>query len=403
MRAALMCLLLAAFVCPAFPGELNVAARAGDLERVKALLAAGASVAERDSLGGTPLHDAAWAGDLAIVQYLLDKGADPNARHLESGSTPLDYAVITNHRDVVEMFLLRGSRVGPAALHLAANRGYGEVVRLLIAKGADVNARDSSGSTPLDEAAWKGQLEVASILLKHGAEANVHNPNTGVTPLHESAVKGHCEIAALLIAHGADVTARDNNGSTALDEALRYRHGPVVSLLLEKSKLATGQAPVLRQLLDAVMRGQTDMVTLLLEKGAGANAVTPNGSTLLHDAALKGYRDIVAALLAGGAKVNSRNAAGGTALHDAALAGSQPVVTLLLERGADVNAIDVETGATPLHHAASWGRTEVLTVLMDHGAELNLKNKAGQTPLRAALVNEQKETAGLLRRRGAKE
>jgi ankyrin repeat protein len=216
-------------------------------------------------------------------------------------------------------------------------------------------------------------------------------------------VKGHCEIAAQLIAHGADVNSRDNNGSTALDEALRYRHGPVVSLLLEKSNTAAGRNQVLRQLWDAVMRGQTDMVTLLLEKGADANAVTPNGSTLLHDAALKGNRDIVAALLASGAKVNCKNAAGGTALHDAALAGSRPVALLLLERGADMNAIDTETGATPLHYAASWGRSEVLTVLIEHGAELNIKNRAGQTPLRAAVVNEQKETAQLLRRRGAKE
>src|SRR5882724_6409245 len=87
MRAAIIAGLLAAFVCPASPGELHNAARAGDLQRVRSLLAAGASVTERDSLGGTPLHDAAWGGDVAIVQLLLDKGADPNARHLESGST----------------------------------------------------------------------------------------------------------------------------------------------------------------------------------------------------------------------------------------------------------------------------------------------------------------------------
>src|SRR3954447_23960420 len=124
MRAARVALLLAVVGSLAFAGELHNAARAGDLARVKALLAAGASVAERDSLGGTPLHDAAWGGDLAIVQFLLDKGADPNAKHLESNSTPLDYAVITNHRDVVELLLGRGAKLNPTALHLAANRGY---------------------------------------------------------------------------------------------------------------------------------------------------------------------------------------------------------------------------------------------------------------------------------------
>jgi ankyrin repeat protein len=78
-------------------------------------------------------------------------------------------------------------------------------------------------------------------------------------------------------------------------------------------------------------------------------------------------------------------------------------VALLLDRGADINARDNDTLATPLHHAASWGRTEVLKLLIDRGADLNLKNKAGQTPLRSAVANEQKETAQLLRQRGAKE
>src|ERR1700736_4466342 len=86
------------FVSAALAGDMHNAARAGDVERVKALLAAGADVNLRDSLGGTALHDAAWAGDKTIVTLLLDHGADVNARHMESSSTPLQYAVITNHR-----------------------------------------------------------------------------------------------------------------------------------------------------------------------------------------------------------------------------------------------------------------------------------------------------------------
>jgi ankyrin repeat protein len=111
---------------------------------------------------------------------------------------------------------------------------------------------------------------------------------------------------------------------------------------------------------------------------------------------------MVADLLAHGAQVTSRNAAGSTALHDAALAGSRPVVELLLNKGADVNARETETGSTPLHHAASWGRIEVVEVLVKLGADLNIKNRAGETALQAAIKNEQKETADLLRKRGAK-
>ena len=89
--------------------DLHVAVRSGDLDRVRALVAKGVPVNERDSLGGTALHDAAWAGDLRMVQLLLDQKADPNLKHLEGGSTPLHYAIITNHPDVVDLLLRRGA------------------------------------------------------------------------------------------------------------------------------------------------------------------------------------------------------------------------------------------------------------------------------------------------------
>ena len=67
------------------------------------------NVNERDSLGGTALHDAAWSGEAAIVEILLDGGAHVNASHAEAGSTPLHYAVITNHMNVARLLLDRGA------------------------------------------------------------------------------------------------------------------------------------------------------------------------------------------------------------------------------------------------------------------------------------------------------
>ncbi|MBI3281354.1 MAG: ankyrin repeat domain-containing protein, partial [Acidobacteria bacterium] len=92
--------ILAAF---ATASELHTAVRSGDLARARAAIAAGAAVNERDQLGATPLHDAAWSGDVAMASLLLDHGAVVDARHTDSGSTPLHYAVITNHLEVARL------------------------------------------------------------------------------------------------------------------------------------------------------------------------------------------------------------------------------------------------------------------------------------------------------------
>src|SRR5437764_7242684 len=120
------------------PDQLHAAARAADAERVKALLAAGVPANHRDPLGGTALHDAAWSGCYPCVAALLEHGADPNARHTEAGSTPLHYAIVTHHTDIVKLLLDRGAefraahRSGASPLHLAANRGYTDIAEFLI-------------------------------------------------------------------------------------------------------------------------------------------------------------------------------------------------------------------------------------------------------------------------------
>jgi cytohesin len=374
--------------------SLHVAVRAGDLDKVRELLAAGHKVNDRDPLGGTPLHDAAWGGHADIALLLLDAGAevdaphqDINAAHAESGSTPLHYAILTNRLAMVKLLASRGAdlkrrhRMSSTALHLAASRGHREIVEFLLANQAEVDAEDASGATPLDEAAWKGNTSIVELLLKAGANPRHQIRDTRVTPLHEAAARGHLDSVRLLVVAGADIDAKDSHGLTALEEALQQRHTPVVDYLMGKGAKFAGGDPkaILKQMEDAVMKGQADVVKLLIDRGVDPDSHTPSGSTLIHDAGLKGHVAVAEVLLAAGASPNALNQTGATPLHDAALAGQLAMAQLLLSRGADVNALDREFSATPLHYAASWGREAMVELLLDKGADPTRRNKSGKT------------------------
>ena len=125
-------------------------------------------------------------GDL--VRTCLDAGADPNARN-EDGDTPL---------------------------HIAAWNGQTEAIAALLDAGADPNARNEDGDTPLHIAAWNGQTEAIAALLDAGADPNARNED-GDTPLHIAAWNGQTEAIAALIDAGADPNARAENGEIPFD------------------------------------------------------------------------------------------------------------------------------------------------------------------------------------------
>jgi cytohesin len=393
-RTVGVALLLVAGSVAMFASELHTAARAGDVERVKALLAQGVPVSAPDTLGGTALHDAAWSGHRDVVLALLEAGADVNARHVEGGSTPLHYAVITNRKDLVDLLLAKGAdlrakdRAGATVLHLAANRGYEELFVDLLGRFGEVDVADSAGATPLDEACWRGQAGIVKILLARGANAKRTQPKTGLQPLHVAAQKGASEVVSLLLAAGADGNAPDKDGERAMDVALRMRFVAVADALLAGGATLTDPQ---KRLGVAVTSGHAEMIGWLLKHGARV------GPTMLHDAALKGHLESMQVLLENGADVKALNPDGATALHDAALGGHTGAASLLLGRGAEIDARDGAHGATPLFLAASWGRKQMVDFLLEKGAGKLLRNKQGKSAREAALENSHADVAEALR------
>src|SRR5215467_6389382 len=159
--------------------------------------------------GINPLHAAVLEGDLGRVKALL-KG-HPN---LVFSKDPLG---MTPYEDVEELLPAKGSDVnGATALHYAAYKDRNDVVQLLLAAGANVNAKDRFSCTPLHYAVrWGRNKAVAESLLGRKAKVNTKDI-CGETPLHWVAVFWHKDVAELLLANKADVNAKTKNGDTPL-------------------------------------------------------------------------------------------------------------------------------------------------------------------------------------------
>ena len=187
--------------CGPQPPDISIhkAAGAGNIEAIKQHLAAGTDVNAKDMFGGTPLHKAAVYGHKEVFELLIANGANVNAKSSD-GRTPLDRA---EDKETADLLRKHGGKHG--TILGAAGGGDIEAVKEFLAAGADVNAKD-----------WMGW-----------------------TPLHEAADGGHKDVVELLIAEGADVNAKAWGDATPLDSAIRHNH-PEITNLLRKHSGKTG-------------------------------------------------------------------------------------------------------------------------------------------------------------------
>ena len=166
-------------------------------------------------------------------------------------STILEYVAEKLNDDPT---LIRERYAGRTLLHEAAAAGSLDTVQLLLSLGADPNSKDAGGHTPLYSLANEGNVtgagQVARVLVQAGADVDAHDGVKHCTPLHMAARRGNLDVAEALLDSGADIEARDSCGDTPLRRAANCDKGELASLLLSRgadphSKGSKGSTPIL--------------------------------------------------------------------------------------------------------------------------------------------------------------
>ena len=254
----------------------------------------------KDKDENTPLLLCVKRGDIASAKLLIENGGDVDARN-KDGLAALYYARKGKQKELEGVLIRAGAKehllwifVDGRTMFEAARDSkttpnqFSRHIDAIRKAGADVNAKNIDGKTPLHQAAYFNKNpEVITTLIKAGADVNAKNKN-GSTPLQDAVwFNKNPEVTTLLIKAGADVNAKDNKGYTPLHFAAGYNENP-------------------------------EVFTLLIRAGADVNAKRNGGVTPLHDAAR--YRenpDLLAVLIKAGADVNAKNNDGQTPLDRA--------------------------------------------------------------------------------------
>ncbi|KAJ6006651.1 Pfs NACHT and Ankyrin domain protein [Penicillium sp. IBT 35674x] len=320
---------------------------------------------------GSRLYYACFAGLTAPARVLIGKGADVNAQGGYYGN----------------------------ALQVASSQGHRDVVELLLYKEADVNAQGGHYGNALRAASQYGSEEIVALLLDWGANVNAWGGDHS-SALYTASSEGHQEVTKLLLDSGADVNAQGSY-SSALYAASSKGYQEIVRLLLDRGADINAQGGHYGNALQvASSEGHQEVVKLLLDNKADLNMQGGFHGNALRAASFCGHRETVHLLLDSGADVNAQQGLYSNALYTASSLRHQEVAKLLLDRGADVNA-QGGIHKNALQVASFYGRRGIVQLLLDRGADVNAQGGLHSNALQAASSQGHQEVVKLLLDRGA--
>ncbi|CAK5035901.1 unnamed protein product [Meloidogyne enterolobii] len=340
----------------------------------------------QDQFGFTPLLVAAMAGNVSVLEFLIEQGAQLGQLDRD-GHSAVHWAVVCGQLDVLIALLRHGSPLALADIHGAhplhyATVGFTEteshrevpverseaILHVLLRHGAQLECTDLDGRTPLIWAASGGNLRAFSSLIQAGANRfTADRDKLGV--LHCASSHGHLPIvqAMLDLGHHWVVNARDRNGDTPLFFAAAYGHLECVKLLLERGADPNHQDRRIRTAAHcAAAKAQLRVLKLLRQRGASLDLQNYRGDLLFHEAVQVGSKECVDWMLGIEPRfVSSANFFGRTALHLAAASGNMEMVVLLCSKDAPPNSLMIYKGEllTPLDVAKRRGHDLIVDYL----------------------------------------
>jgi ankyrin repeat protein len=373
---------------------LWIASQNGSAAILSLMLEAKADPNTANTNGTTVLMLAAASGKIDAVKLLVDRGADVNAKDITNGQTPLMFGAALGRADVVKLLASRGAdtnAITKVSQIISMNERYkkltdGKGTRGITSEAGRSDPTSMGGMTALLFAAREGHIDVVRELVAAGADVNKVNGADKMSVITSAVINGHLDIAKFVLDHGG-------NPKLASDTGLAPLYATIDSQWPER----TWYPP------PSITEEKTthlELLKALLDKGADPNArlgkkpwyrsfhgdwISPEGATAFWLAAKANDVPAMKILIAAGANPNITTIAGASPLQAAAGFGLEPQVTnfapdarlaavkfLVEECGANVNSKDNQ-GYTPLHGAALTANHELIAYLVAMGADVKAR------------------------------